>query len=109
MERLILGDRCMVAACREGRKARRHDAAVRAFVTKPLRGIFCGLARDLPPASGEGITSHNSRWGIGRNEVERTALAGGLRLRSAARSGGPVPHRSYADVIASRSRDRPQS
>ena len=36
-----------------------------AFVSKPHRGIFCGLALDLPPASGEGITSHNSRWGIG--------------------------------------------
>ena len=45
----------MVAACREERKAGRHDAAVRAFVTKPHRGIFCGLARDLPPAAGEAL------------------------------------------------------
>jgi len=30
-------------------------------------------------------------------------------VRSAARSGGPVPHRSYGIVIASRARDRAQS
>ncbi len=109
MERLTLGDRCMVAACREERKASRHDAAVRAFVTKPLRGIFCGLARDLPPASGEGITSHNSMQHIapqrsaGNRPCRRPPLAESGRIRRRC-----MVH-LLCDVIASRSRDRPQS
>jgi hypothetical protein len=32
----------------------------------------------------------------GRSAAQGTALAGGLRLRSAANQGGPVPHRCYA-------------
>jgi hypothetical protein len=99
----------MVAACREERKAGRHDAAVRAFVTKPHRGIFCGLARNLPPASGEGITSHNSMQHIapersaGNRPCRRPPLAESGRIRRRC-----MVHQ-LCDVIASRARDRPQS
>ena len=86
------------------------------FVNRPHRGIYCGLARDLPPASGEGITSHNSMQHIapqrsaGHRPCRRTPLAESGRIRRRC-----LVHPLW-DVIASRSRDpapagrsRPQS
>jgi hypothetical protein len=73
-------------------------------VTKPHRGIFCGLARDLPPAAGEGITSHNSMQHIapkrseGHRPCRRPPLAECGRIRRRC-----VVH-LLCDVIASRSR-----
>ena len=46
---------------------------------------------------------------LGWSEAKGTALAGGLRLRSAARSGGPVPQRCYVIVMPRRSRARSPS